>query len=215
MFKCAYCKSDIETDSVFCDQCGKEIFLCQTCKQPREGEWCEEDGGKLVSVKNGTAIHQDDSKTGSATPIPKQKLQSGQGAPDKSPGKTISGYGLAQPDPATLPKLRLINKTLNMTLDIQNGEIMGRTTGPYADKLNRFTAISGKHLVFQFNGYKWYFKDLGSTNGTKYNRTNNAWSETSKVSPGTSVEIEDSSFILIANIELAVQIENNLTTQRI
>jgi pSer/pThr/pTyr-binding forkhead associated (FHA) protein len=52
---CAYCKSDIESDSFYCDQCSKEVFVCQVCGKPGKGKNCVDDGGALLSQKQKAA----------------------------------------------------------------------------------------------------------------------------------------------------------------
>jgi len=49
---CPSCKSDIDRDSFFCDQCGNEILICPTCKNPGKGKRCTQDGGKLIPAKD-------------------------------------------------------------------------------------------------------------------------------------------------------------------
>ncbi len=190
MFTCAYCNSEIESGSWFCDQCGKEILLCETCHLPGRDQWCEEDGGALVAAKSLTPT----ASTVSPTPV------------------------AASPAVATATKLRLINGSLNLSIDIQPGSILGRTSGPYISSTGTLSAISGKHLSFQYDIVKgWSCTDLGSSNGTKYSNINSAWQQTPKLSPNTPVKLENKAYLLIANVEFLVQIEDDspATTQRI
>ena len=48
---CGFCKSDIEADSFFCDQCGSELLICEKCGKAGKGKRCIEDGGKLLTAK--------------------------------------------------------------------------------------------------------------------------------------------------------------------
>ncbi|HRR95442.1 MAG TPA: zinc ribbon domain-containing protein [Candidatus Ratteibacteria bacterium] len=48
---CVFCKSNIEGDSFFCDQCGKEILICPKCSQPGKGQYCTYDSTLLVTKK--------------------------------------------------------------------------------------------------------------------------------------------------------------------
>ncbi len=48
---CVFCKSNIEDDSFFCDQCGKEILICPKCSQPGKGQHCIYDSTLLVTKK--------------------------------------------------------------------------------------------------------------------------------------------------------------------
>lgn len=52
MMKCFICKSEIEDDSLFCDQCGAKIFICPDCRIPGKGEGkrCGKCGHPLVEA---------------------------------------------------------------------------------------------------------------------------------------------------------------------
>ncbi len=189
MISCAYCKSGIEDDSFYCDQCGKEIFLCETCKQPGQGQWCEEDGGKLLAAR---------SLTNEQPPVVNTPA-----TPAVTP---------------VVPKLTLVNDSLGLRLEIENDSILGRNTGPYANRIGHLSAISGKHIQFLYDPWKgWTFKDLGSTNKTKYHSLNNAWSTVPAVNPHTEMVLADKSFLLVANVEFAIRVESlsGNSTQRI
>lgn len=188
---CAFCKSAIEDNSFFCDQCGKEIMLCETCRQPGQGQWCEEDGGKLITARANAGEVRINNVV----------------APVGSPA-----VGQA------IPSLTLVNDVLKIKLNIQQASILGRTTGPYANMIGHLSAISGKHLSFNYDVVKgWTFQDLGSTNQTKYHPTNKGWSDVVPVNPYTEIALSDSTFLLVANVEFAVRLESfaTQTTQRI
>lgn len=53
---CAFCKSQIEDDSFFCDQCGKEILVCPKCNNPGKGKVCTKDGTQLIPMKEKTGV---------------------------------------------------------------------------------------------------------------------------------------------------------------
>ena len=63
----------------------------------------------------------------------------------------------------------------------------------------------------------WAFKDLGSSNGTKYNKTNKDWQNTAITATNVSIPVENTSYILIANVEFVIQIDgySNTGTQRL
>lgn len=191
MISCAFCKSAIDDDSFYCDQCGKEILLCETCHQPGQGQWCEEDGGKLISAKStGASVH------------------------------TVANDASVPPSVVTepVPRLTLVNDVLKIRLEIQQNSILGRNTGPYAASIGHLSAISGKHIAFSYDPFKgWTFQDLGSTNKTKYHAQNNAWSNIAPVNPHTETALTDNSFLLVANVEFAVRVESlsPQSTQRI
>jgi hypothetical protein len=202
IFNCAFCKSDIETDSFFCDQCGKEIFLCEKCLQPGRDGFCEEDGEPLVAAKILKPV-----STVAQTPV--------QHVP--ATGAT-QRFDNPLPTPSLGMALKLVNANLGISIDIQHDAIFGRTTGPYVSQLGTLMTISGKHLLFRYDVLKgWTFQDIGSTHGTRYSKSNKAWENEPKVTPSMPVTLEDKTYLLVANVEFAVQIEGtaSASTQRI
>ncbi len=236
MISCAYCQSQVEDDSFYCDQCGKEILICIECGRTGQGKCCDEDGSELVSARTKA---ESENKTGSQRTDTIQHnpvIQSnGQGSTNNNPSFTdpviapqqktsapvSSDVNTAHPQPISnpaVPALKLVNANLGLTLDITSGEILGRNTGPYSTKLSGFPGISGKHLVFSYDTASgWSFRDIGSSNGTKYNKTNKDWQNTATTSINVPVTVENKSYILIANVEFAIQIEShsNTGTQRL
>jgi len=211
MISCAYCQSQVEDDSFFCDQCGKEIMICMECGRTGQGKCCDEDGSDLVSAQakasaeNKSASQQTDNLQNN--PV----IQSKDAATLNPQPSTLN------PQPSA-PGLKLVNANLGLTLDITSGEIIGRNTGPYSSKLAGFPGISGKHLVFSYDAKSgWTFKDLGSSNGTKYNKNNKDWQNTAITAINTSIPVENKSYILIANVEFVIQIDgySNTGTQRL
>lgn len=226
MISCAYCQSQVEDDSFFCDQCGKEIMICIECGRTGQGKCCDEDGSELVSAKS--RFGQKENKSASQatdTLFNNPVIQS------NDQGNVVSNIPQPQTGPATInnppsplktnlavPALRLVNTNLGLSLEITSGETIGRTTGPYAPKLAGFPGISGKHLVFSYdNSNGWSFRDIGSSNGTKYNKTNHDWQNTATTTVNIPVPVENKSYILIANVEFVIQIESlsNTGTQRL
>ena len=218
MLQCAYCNSEVENDSWFCDQCGKEILLCETCHLPGRNQWCEEDGGALVAARSQSGNTDAVSVTTDGLPArPDIPADSNTNAADVTTPAVATRSDNAAPPPLA-PKLKLVNGNLGITLDIQAGSILGRTTGPYTASLGALSAISGKHLSFKYDIQQgWSVADMGSSNGTKYSKTNNAWQQMSKLAPNMPITLEDKAYLLIANVEFSVQIENAspTSTQRI
>ncbi|EHQ28357.1 FHA domain-containing protein [Mucilaginibacter paludis] len=234
--KCLDCTADIDTDSCYCDQCGKEIFLCETCAQPGNQKFCEFDGGVLAPAKQrlrpvgtlhpaGTTVNSPsfDISTGTDTPPPLPAMPVLNSPPPPAPLRDLNTPSPIAVEPV-VPGLKLTNNNLNITLDIQPGDVLGRNTGAYAEQLKNFSAISGKHLVFKFEpATGWAFQDVGSTNGTKYAKSNISWNQVGKCTPGEWIRMEDEAFLLMANIEFALKIEQPFkpgtsasnTTQRI
>ncbi len=48
--RCPYCQSDIDADSHFCDQCGKALNYCPSCKVAKKGTTCPKCGEILVTA---------------------------------------------------------------------------------------------------------------------------------------------------------------------
>ena len=48
--KCPYCQNIIDDDSRWCDQCGKELMFCPSCREPRKGRTCPRGGEDLVGA---------------------------------------------------------------------------------------------------------------------------------------------------------------------
>jgi hypothetical protein len=143
--QCPFCKAFIDDDSIYCDQCGKEIFICPKCNKPGKGKMCIHDGTPLISMKEKIgSIHTDVKTSGTVSSANKK-------ASEKS-------------------ELCLINKNLGLNIKIEKDVLIGRETGDYVDIFGQYQRISGKHLKINFDVQKgWLATDLGSTNGTKYN----------------------------------------------
>jgi len=193
---CVYCSSDIEEDSFYCDQCGKELFICPTCGKPGKGKRCVEDGGKLYSPAQQSASPAE------------------MGSPNKSivpvsvfdPVSPLSLPPTISNDDSSVPILRLINDHLSINLKLNNGDIIGRTKGNHIDIFGQFSQVSSQHAQFLFDAKKgWVVKDLGSTNGLAVNTSPN-WQNIPKLKPQTPQTLNDNTFLLIANIEFQVQI---------
>ena len=201
MIKCANCESEIENDSFFCDQCGREVLLCVTCRLPGKGSFCENDGGDLKPARSFAS--------GAPQMAPAQTAA--QSAPPQTatpPVKVETPASTPTAPAIPVPVLRLVNNKLGIRLEIVQGAILGRTKGTYATQLVGLTSISGQHLSFQCDGQGvWSCQDLGSSNGTKYSRDNTGWSSLGKLAANTPVTLEDSAYLLVANVEFKVEIE--------
>jgi len=191
--QCPFCKSNIDNDSFYCDQCGKEILICPKCNKPGKGKMCIMDGTPLVSMKEKMgAIHTVSKASVADSFTPKQNLNK---------NKVLEKSAL-----------HLINKNLGLDIKIEKDVLIGRTTGDFVDIFIKHQAVSGQHLQINFDLKKgWLVTDLGSTNGTKYNNA--------LLVPNQPQIISDNSYLSIANIEFYIQIltskksENNKTTK--
>lgn len=140
--KCVECKADIDDDSLFCDQCGTKIYLCPHCRVPGKGEGkrCGLCGKKLVAA---------------------EALTSGNSPQD-------AGQTVQEPPRAQCPT-RLVCRAERITLNLQNGAVLGRLEGPYQRDLGRLEYISARHAQVWQEADHWILSDLGSRNGSAVN----------------------------------------------
>lgn len=140
--KCFECKADIEDGSLFCDQCGAKIYLCPDCRVPGKGEGkrCGLCGKKLVAA---------------------DALTSGNSPQD-------AGQTVQEPPRAQCPT-RLVCRAERITLNLQNGAVLGRLEGPYQRDLGRLEYISARHAQVWQEADHWILSDLGSRNGSAVN----------------------------------------------
>lgn len=81
-------------------------------------------------------------------------------------------FNISQPQaPKQVPEITLRQiEGGNVRLTLKPDTIVGRTQGPYADILDGFIYISGKHArITHTSEGGWMVEDLGSTNGTYVN----------------------------------------------
>ncbi len=145
---CYNCKAMIENDSVYCDQCGAELYICPKCKKfgKGAGKRCASCGGELVragEVDQGDAVKSDPDS------FDKSKSNAGDNAPVAVP--------------------TLVCDSPAVSLPLADGAVIGRTTGDYTSQLGSLIYISGRHASLSFTAGKWYITDLGSRNGTTVN----------------------------------------------
>lgn len=144
--KCHNCKSSIDDDSRFCDQCGAKIYLCPECRTVGKGEGkrCGMCGSKLVPAEELAGVKD------SAPQQPRQPQQ------PQQPRKPVVAT-------------KLVCRQENITLQLQNGAVLGRLEGPYQSVLCRLEYVSARHAQLWAEGDRWIISDLGSRNGTAVN----------------------------------------------
>jgi len=178
---CAHCKADIEDDSFYCDQCGKEVLLCSKCGTPGSRRVCTTCGATLVPAKNKA----------SATPVQSAQPEATSSIVQPNVARAANG--------GATRRLQLLNRNLNLDLEVADGDILGRTAGRFAAVLSRQERISGRHASFRLDpGRGWSVSDLGSTNGTRINGV--------RLPSGQAHELRDGCLLQIANIEFYVQV---------
>lgn len=141
MSKCYKCGADIDSDRLFCDQCGAEQYVCPKCHIIGKGpnKRCGMCGSPLVPATG----QQGNNST------QQQEAAQQQGA------TRMASYLVCQAEQVSIP--------------LMNGAVIGRTAGDYANLLGKCIYISGMHARLTQNGSVWSITDLGSRNGTKVN----------------------------------------------
>ena len=186
--QCPFCKINIDDDSLYCDQCGKEILICPKCNKPGKGKICTKDGIRLITMKN--------KMSGIVTGV----------------GVSVAVSSVPAQNLGTTPvldkgELHLINKNLGLDIKIEKDVLVGRTIGDFVDIFSKYQTVSGRHLQINFDLQKgWLVTDLGSTNGTKYNNM--------LLVPNRPQILTDKSYLIIATIEFYVQILNKQTIEK-
>jgi len=180
--QCPFCKSNIDDDSLYCDQCGKEILICPKCNKPGKGKMCTRDGTTLITRKNKMA--------GTATGVGVSIAVS-----------SVPAQNLGSTPVLDKGELHLINKNLGLDIKIEKDVLVGRTTGDFVNIFSKYQTVSGQHLQINYDlQMGWLVTDLGSTNGTKYNNI--------LLVPNQPQILSDKSYLIIATIEFYIQILN-------
>ena len=167
MSKCYKCGADIDSDSLFCDQCGAEQYVCPKCHIIGKGpnKRCGMCGSPLVPA-TGQQGNNSTQQQGAAQPFAGATQQ--QGAAQPFAGATQQ-QGAAQQQEATRMASYLVCQAEQVSIPLMNGAVIGRTAGDYANLLGKCVYISGMHARLTQNGSVWHITDLGSRNGTKVN----------------------------------------------
>lgn len=154
MSKCYKCGADIDSDSLFCDQCGAEQYVCPKCHIIGKGhnKRCGMCGSPLVPA-TGQQGNNSTQQQGAAQPF----------------AGTTQQQGAAQQQEATRMASYLVCQAEQVSIPLMNGAVIGRTAGDYANLLGKCIYISGMHARLTQNGSVWHITDLGSRNGTKVN----------------------------------------------
>ncbi|MDE6410555.1 MAG: FHA domain-containing protein [Muribaculaceae bacterium] len=143
--KCYKCKQEIDSDSLYCDQCGEKLYICPDCHIPGKGEGkrCGKCGKPLVAAS--------------------ELRDSSVATPTQEPASPTP------PEPTPKAPVRLVCRAENITLDLMDGALIGRVEGPYAPKLGRLQFVSARHARLTREGDHWIIADVGSRNGTAVN----------------------------------------------
>jgi len=123
--QCPFCKAFIDDDSIYCDQCGKEIFICPKCNKPGKGKMCIHDGTPLISMKEKIgSIHTDVKTSGTVSSANKKASEKSELCLiNKNLGLYVDIFGQYQ---------RISGKHLKINFDVQKGWLatdLGSTNG--------------------------------------------------------------------------------------
>lgn len=173
MKKCPFCSAEIDDDSFYCDQCGKELKVCLDCGSFARGKVCTHCRSKNIVLAK--EWHNE------KTEVNQQPVQQPlQGKPlGKIPLDQILEPEATQRQPsqaaAPVPSVvRLEGNGYVMQLDQAVGQyLLGRKTGDFVNVFGSDSYVSRQHACLQYNAGKgcWQIKDLGSSNGTSVNGT--------------------------------------------
>ena len=167
MSKCYKCGADIDSDSLFCDQCGAEQYVCPKCHIIGKGpnKRCGMCGSPLVPA-TGQQGNNSTQQQGAAQPFAGAAQEQGAAQPFAGAAQQ---QGATQQQEATRMASYLVCQAEQVSIPLMNGAVIGRTAGDYANLLGKCIYISGMHARLTQNGSVWHITDLGSRNGTKVN----------------------------------------------
>lgn len=180
MKKCPFCSAEIDDDSFYCDQCGKELKVCLDCGSFARGKVCTHCRSKNIVLakewhNEKTEVNQQPVHTQSVVQQPLQGKPLGKIPLDQilEPEATQRQPSQAAAAPVP-PVVRLEGNGYVMQLDQAVGQyLLGRKTGDFVNVFGSDSYVSRQHACLQYNAGKgcWQIKDLGSSNGTSVNGT--------------------------------------------
>ena len=218
--QCPACKKDIDGDSLYCDQCGEQIFICSVCGRAGKGKRCIFDGKEMVVPGAQAGASQAGTvQAGVSQQVAPQAAAQAAAASPSSGTSMINTPPVSTPAPvyqaaqtgaapASPNKVKFSAQNLGIVIEPKEGDVLGRTKGTFASVLGRLSHISGSHCqIIKVNG-AWSIMDLGSTNGTFINGA--------KLNPNTAVPLNNGAKVKLADIEFIISMESiELGTQRI
>lgn len=189
MKKCPFCRANILDDSVFCDQCGKELRMCLDCHSYVAGRFCTNCSSKNIIMAKDFDFDKNcpiarPATNGKEYPIQshKQAMQQSEKSSSTSP-LSYPIYQKEKTEPpfdeeTEVPESKFINHMIGIThkvtfhLDSSKGRyLFGRKVGEFTDFFNSIRFISRKHAEMDYDRRHrcWVIMDLGSSNGTFIN----------------------------------------------
>lgn len=205
MISCAHCQAQVEDDSFFCDQCGKEILICSQCGKTGIGKRCIDDGKPLMPAQM-KALGM--SSLPASVPVGIVAQQPvGASAPSVVPSAVNQVTQGQSAVPSGVSALTLVNNTLNLRITIQDGDLIGRSQGQHTAIFGQHGQVSGQHARFTHDRQQnvWYVTDLNSSNYTKLGSSSD-WSTTPRLPPHSPMPLANGQRLLIAHLEFIIQI---------
>ncbi len=190
------CLSEIEEDSIYCDQCGIELLICSKCGNVGEKKFCSKDGTKMISRKTTIGNTPSGISPNSVAPKPTIPIVSEEPKTIRQPSIPIdddSGKTKVQPRPSSSLTFR---HTSGKEIVVQNGDILGRKNGPHIGVLGAFAYISGTHAIVKQEGTKWFIIDQGSSNGTRLDGIDLEPNKPIELKSYCKLELADQEFIV-------------------
>lgn len=191
MIDCPKCKTSIENDSWFCDQCGLELKICTHCGSYGKGNRCTQCGSVLITAKE----EAQQVFTPQFPNIQNVNITSPQTANTNQIQGIPSIQQVAQPSVLFAPPV-LFCASLQIRIEAVDKEIIGRKKGSYIHIFETHAYVSGTHARFDLTPTGWTITDLDSTNGTFYNNTQLLPNVPCKILIGGKIKIADIEFVI-------------------
>lgn len=189
--QCPGCKTAIDDDSCYCDQCGAELMKCGMCGYTGKGKVCPNDRTPLLPAKALAATRGSTANVAVAAPAAVVSAKPVAVAPPPSAPAAVP----APPPPPVARALCLRSAAHGLQLRPGAGDVLGRRFGPHADQLARFAQISSNHLELQRDAAgQWFGKDMDSFNGSFYNGRKLAAGQAQLLEAGATLALGDVAF---------------------
>lgn len=185
MKKCPFCRAEILDDSVFCDQCGKELKICLDCHSFVAGKFCTNCSSRNIIMAKDFDFDAD--QHSDRTVLDNQTKLSKNANLEMTKGTTTPlAYPVYQEEKTEPPldddddsfNKPLTNRMIGIThkvtfnLDSSKGRYdFGRKIGEFTEFFNSVRFISREHAEINYDHQRqcWTIKDMGSSNGTFVN----------------------------------------------
>lgn len=189
MIICPSCKEEIDDNSCYCDQCAQALVYCSSCRRVGVGRRCTYCGSLMLSANELDKMHE----STSMADAPNNNVFTGIETTGNRLSISLSNIS------NNIPKLTLINLSLDISISGINGAVIGRRQGPYRQLFEQHKYVSGVHAQLVYKPQTgWCIIDKHSSNGTKLNQR--------MLRPDELMSIKNGDIVTIANINLEVNI---------